>query len=906
MSNALSHSVLVLLATAALAPAGNSSTGPALDESLFREGLRERGLTDWLQQYLADTPTADVVDARLREREKLLEQAASAPPGPQRQRLIEQAHRLLADLPDAYPDHPGRLRWRFELARDFLERIDPAAFDAILLYEVPGNHRRRAFELSGRAVEMLTRLREEVAAAWKSIEALDEASLQAAIASGSLRLLESLDGRSAYLLAWAEFCRLMSGDLSPADRRARMQATLAEVAQGSGWIQSPDPVQRCGAMVMAAVSARLAEEYDQADQFSLQIVNAYQRAAAADDRARLRTASLVAVIEQIRTLRDRGRADEALAYVEQSRRWAEQSRPNDIQAALAVAWVHHTVLVARYAPTSRPAGLLQPEEALDPLDQFARRSPGHRDALYAVLAGAIDAEAAPSPRTPFGMQLLLGAILADQADLAATQPAASQPADNRRIESVIAAARSMLGTLPADIVPEIRGEFLYLLGLAHQAAGRPLEAVAALCDLAEQQPGHDRSPRAAACAVAIAERLIRDAQPPAGRAARDAFIRAGRLLCRLSPDTPTARALPFYIAITLEQNGQLEAAAETYATVAADSERSLAARLGRARCLGGALDQAIASKTLSDDQIRQLADRAIHAARQAAAAAGEHKGDPARQQLAAETVVLLAGLLNHPMIDKSPEALALLQDFEQRFADQRPMSGSVWRERVAALTRLGRFAEARQAAGRCLAADPERAGPILDQLLEAMHGAIDAALDRDDRPTAIDVASEAVAAGNMLLEWAESRPQRVSPAARLSIRLRQAAAMLQAGQAKEALAVYQECHRTAATLPADSTPTVEIRLGQAESLLATGDAAAALPLFLDVWQTVPERSANWWRALSGSLTCHTRLGHDPQEILQAIRQQRTLASDLGGARWRRALETIERENQARVGEGRMR
>ena len=64
--------------------------------------------------------------------------------------------------------------------------------------------------------------------------------------------------------------------------------------------------------------------------------------------------------------------------------------------------------------------------------------------------------------------------------------------------------------------------------------------------------------------------------------------------------------------------------------------------------------------------------------------------------------------------------LALLQDFEQRFADQTAMLGGVWRERVVAMTRMRRFAEARQAAERCLAADPEEAGPVLDQLAEAM------------------------------------------------------------------------------------------------------------------------------------------------------------------------------------------
>jgi len=35
------------------------------------------------------------------------------------------------------------------------------------------------------------------------------------------------------------------------------------------------------------------------------------------------------------------------------------------------------------------------------------------------------------------------------------------------------------------------------------------------------------------------------------------------------------------------------------------------------------------------------------------------------------------------------------------------------------------------------------------------------------------------------------------------------------------------------------------------------------------------------------------LGSDPHQIVQAVRQQRVLSPDLGGPRWKRALEKIE-------------
>ncbi len=891
----------VLLAAAMLGVASAHSFAAPLDDSLFRDGLRERGLAEWLDQHLADEPPADATDAILRKREKLLEEAAVATSVEDRRRATEQASLILRDLLANHPDHPSRLRWQLDLARDLLERTAPAAFDALLLYEVRGWSRMQALDLSERAVEILNRLREDIAAAWKSVEALDEASLKHAMASGSLRLLETLDGRSAYLSAWADFCRVLAADLPTAERKAQMQAILARVAQGSGWIQSPDPVQRCGALLMAAVAARLAEEYVQADQYSLQIVKTYGQIGDGRERARVRTASLVAVIEQIRTLRDRNRHEDALSYVDQIRAWAERSRPNDLQASLAVAWAHHMVLVRRAGVATQPASLLRPEDALQPLESFAKSSAENRDALYALLAGAVQNEDAGAIRTPFGLQLLLGATVAELSLPASTQPTASQPAVNRRLEEVISAARGMLGTLPADVVPETRGEYLYLLGAAHLMAGRSLEAVATFCDLGEQQPKHDRSARAATWAVTIAQRMLRDTHQGDLRAVRDAFVRAGRLMQKLSPASPATKALPYCIAVALEQNGQLEAAADTYATVASDDAQSLLARVGEARCLSTALDQAIARKTLNETQMRQLADRAIRSARQAAAAAQEKKDDTVEhRRLTAQTVILSAALLNHSIIDKSPESLALLEHFEKRFADQSLMLGAVCRERVIALTRLGRLAEARQAAEQCLAVDPEEAGPVLDRLAEAMRDAIERAFDEGDRDAAGRIARDAVKVGELLSEWSSQRPQRLSAVGRLSIRLRLASSLLHAGQAKEALAVYEECRRAAATMPSDSLPRAEIQLGRAESLLATGEPAAALPLFAEVWQTLPERSPNWWRALCGNLACHTRLDHDPKQILQAIQQQRGLSPDLGGPRWQRALEAIQKENEARL------
>jgi hypothetical protein len=190
---------------------------------------------------------------------------------------------------------------------------------------------------------------------------------------------------------------------------------------------------------------------------------------------------------------------------------------------------------------------------------------------------------------------------------------------------------------------------------------------------------------------------------------------------------------------------------------------------------------------------------------------------------------------------------------------------------------------------------------VLAQALEAMRAEINAAADRDDAKQVKQVAQDAAAVADLLLKWSQQQPQRVPPAEVLTVRVWHAWSLQQAGQTKEALAGYDACGQTAASRPsAGSVMPLEARLGRAECLLTLGDPAAALPLFTEVLQAAPERSPNWWRALSGSLACHTRLEHEPRQIIQSIHQQRTIDAKLGGPQSQRALEAIEKANLARV------
>ena len=133
---------LMILSSGARAQPAVLPNPGELDESVFREGLRQRGLSTWLEQYEADTPAIDEIDAELRRREKLLTEADTLLPA-ERARRIERADRILIALLAEHPEHRYRMRWQLERARDLIERLDPTAFDRLLLYELGGRDRQR-------------------------------------------------------------------------------------------------------------------------------------------------------------------------------------------------------------------------------------------------------------------------------------------------------------------------------------------------------------------------------------------------------------------------------------------------------------------------------------------------------------------------------------------------------------------------------------------------------------------------------------------------------------------------------------------------------------------------------------------------------------------------------------------
>lgn len=867
-----------------------------VDEALFREGLRARGLSDWLKQYAVDSQPADDVDAALRKRESLLAKLDDPMLSLfEREAIVRQASELLAAQIEKRPGELSSLWWRFDLARDYMERANPDAFEAILRFDLPGRDRTVVAALSTKALDVLNGLRDCIAATWDRVEGLDEADLAMREASGWLRGLESLDYRSTVLLAWAELYRAISTDISAEQRTANLNQLLAAVKQRA-WTDNAkhDAAQRANILVLAAVAARYAGRLEEAAEYARQIVAVQSELGNAARRKQLRDEVLLSVVEQVRVLRDAGKRDEALQAVDAARGWVRKARPDDPVAALAIDLTEWSILAGR--PSG--GGVLASAEALVPLEAFASQSLPHREAVYAALAGSLAGEHVGPGLAPFALQLLVGAVVED----VATRLPAEKRASDERLASVMVVLEQAAASQPADLPAAQAGELAYLRGRALYLMGRRLDTVAALSDLVARWPEHDRAEIALRQAVSMAQESL-GADGVDQSKARAAFVRAGRMFRKRFPDVPVSKRLQYFIAQALEDDGRLREAATEYAAIPSDDPNAARGALRRARCMRAILQSAIDETKRSPDEVSLLADEAVRAASEGVDAAATRPAGSTEADvcLAAEQVLVLANILNCRQVGRPDETVRVLDGFESRFARCPAAIGQALRERIVALRQLKRMSEARQVVEEYLKAEPEQAGPVMIRLLEAMHAEIDIADERGDQQTVREVAGEAAELARSLMEWSEARPNRIPPPDRLTIAIWRAGAILHAGRPDESADLFDACAELMANMPGDHrSQDIEIRLGKAESLLSAGKADAAMPIFALLGKELPEESPRWWRAFAGQLQCHTALSHNPTDILQAIQQRRYFSPDLGGPRVRRMLEAVEKTNRARL------
>ncbi|HOW18072.1 MAG TPA: hypothetical protein PLC79_03470, partial [Phycisphaerae bacterium] len=730
-------------AGAASAPSAVHATD-RLDDEAFRRGLRERGLIELLELFDREHPATDEISRALRQRETLL-------------RACDDAQRSLTDRADACrraldileklvaenPNHPDRFAWRLEMGRDLVERQSASALEALLFRVASPKQRDEIAATADRAIAVLQRLADDLAAEWRRLSTLPPEQFEQLAAANRPKQLESIEAAGAYLLAWARLYRAMVLPTGDARRAGLLAQATDEVVSRRLTAQ---PQEKTGlqmqSLVLAAIAQRLADKLDAADAASAQAVAVYSQTTDPQRRRALDTWALLAVLERIRLLNDRGRPAEALAAVGRAYEWARKTRPDDLGAMVALAVLERSIAAA----SGQPAGD-------EPLASLLRTRPDARPLIYESLGRLAQTRGdVPPAAVPDKLGLLW--VCAE---------------DGANLNEAVTLARSLCD---AGGDAFVTAEALFLLSRCEAARSRPTAAAQALLRLARQCPSSDRAATAIDEAVRLAAQGVtatgsvpatqtqKKAEPPestgpaTSRAstqatgespgaeerptpfveARETFVQAVRLLREKSPNNPRVPEATFAMAVALEQMQRWNEAAAEFARVPAAHELAAEAALRRARCLTRQFE-ARPDEQAATDALQAAAD-----AHRRIDLLPQPRGNPC---WTAEAILLRAEIQAHPAVHQPDAALATLEAFETQYGGCREAIGAMWRIRLSAMESLDRLDQANRLVDRVMAAEPDRVGPVMIRLLARMQEKIERLRDEGDAAGVRTLAGEA-------------------------------------------------------------------------------------------------------------------------------------------------------------------
>jgi hypothetical protein len=404
------------------------------------------------------------------------------------------------------------------------------------------------------------------------------------------------------------------------------------------------------------------------------------------------------------------------------------------------------------------------------------------------------------------------------------------------------------------------------------------------------------------------------AQAP-GRRDADAvalFRRALEVLITRFVGTDAERHWRFFYAQLLDGLGEFRAAAAYYALVHPSHEHYVRAAFRRAHCLAQVLQQDTQLETQDAEAFKQTTSTFIDAVREfrsrAVSSSGSNEqtaGGSTIRAMLAETLVLEAETQILPQTDQAAQALDSLADFEARFPEESALTDRVWRVRLLAHERLGRFSEAARTIPAYLAANSENGLRTVQSLYSFFAGQAEKLRTQNDLPAAQRKAEMALVLARQLDESASASEGGSGSTDRGTLRIQLAEANLLAGRHATARDLFASLIKAMdEATDAGSPQDLRIRLGLGESLFQLGEFAAALPEFNRVATTRSPSDPARWQALFRDLQCRSALAHPPEGILKVIQQQRHLYPDLGGPIMAAEFDKLQRDAERRLkGEG---
>jgi len=737
-----------------------------------------------------------------------------------------------------------------------------------------------------------------LAVEYERIEGLSVGEFDRLEKSGYVESVDRLGPQADYLLLWARLYNALPRQDTDVIRARQLTRIRDYFENHQVVLDTPHATSRIQvqALVLAGMAHRLLNRHAEARQYLDRAVAVARRIADSEERDHVQWAVTLALIERVRNERDDGRFQAALEGLAEFKVAAEKREGDAFGTSLVAALVERSILDAQKARTPSRRAV----DPWRPLVRLAERYPERRDEVYAAVYKAIDPDAAPAALDAYAQNAVIAGLLTELGD----SPAPDDPRLTR-IAQIGDAFLSRDATQTRDLRPEV----LFNLGVAAYRGGAVEAAIRRFLQVSSEHVTWERAEQAAVYAVQLASGRYEHDRDNA--TARSDYQAALKTLVTYYPQSEAARYWRFFYAQLAEDRGAFTQAAAQYALVDQKHENYVDAFFSRVRCLALIFHQMAEQAPADKLELRRRANDFFNVQRAflthvgALPAAEDGEQDIARRKMLATRVKLMAAEIQVlPVIDRPNQALDALANIEDGLDGPLPILGRLWRVRLLAYERLGMLDKASRAVPTFLAADPDSAGPTLQQLYATVSREAETLRRRGEHDTAVPKAEFALVLAERILAWAREFSGGTPVGSIRSLTVQLAEAKLAAGRYREARDLFSR-YLTESDSGGSIGESKDSRVvfGYAEAQFQLGEWNDALVRFNRLaTELAPDESLRL-RALLRDLQCRTKLAHPPSDIIKVIQQQRQMFPALGGPYLAGEFDRLQRENLQRAERG---
>lgn len=878
----------------------------------FREGLKQRGLSEMLELHLADFPPSTESEALLLMRDMRLARYSDPSRSlDERRAALADANDLLARLILVRPDDPRRFHWRIELAESLLLREAELPAASVLFHGTDARERSKLARIARAALEVLTTLREEIRAQYDRIDAMPLDKLEAADTDALLESLDAIGPRGEYLMLWAQFYDAATRDATDPIRPSRLQSIAESIAADPDWIATPHEVSgaQVQLLLLAGMTHRRLANHARAAEYLDEVDAVAGRLSDPAEFARLGPHIQLARLERIRADADSGAYHEALRRLAELREDLADERDENFYFRLAAAGTEREVLRRRADEARRQghvdAAEIYRKQSWHSMQRLLDGDRRRRDRVLAAVYQTLPPDVDPAQLDPFERCALIAGRLFDSGETP------DKTESTRLLHEAASVAESTLPMVD-DANSALRPVLLFNLAVAQFRLGHAGEAANRFLELGRAFPAYPDAQSALTLAVQISARALED-----GAASDSADLDAiyGDSLAALIdrfPDSEAARYWRFHYAQWLDEQGRFEQAAEHFAAVPGEHELALEAAFLRVRSLARDIETS-AESTDAADKVRKKVDAFHEAAltfRRAVAVATAPGVDPQRRASAEDFSIradlIRAEVLAAPRVGRARDALEVLAAIAARPSDSAEFIARRWNLQLRVEITLQRFDEAGVALANYVQSDPERAGESLQILYDSLVGGfVERLIARSggSKPPAAQ-ADLSVRLAEQIDAWTRTATGATERQRRLSA-AQVAESHLHADRLSSAKRLYESLVPGAESAAPSGIALLDpvdlrLRIGLAETTFRLGDHPTALRLYNPLAVELSPDEPLRWHALLRDLQCRTATGADPRGVLRVIDQQRQLFPDLGGRDFAERIAALYRENEQRL------